>query len=373
MGSAIIEVGIGLVLVYLILSIVITQINNLIVNVLNLRSENLRSEVEKLLSDESVRAQVLTHPMVNLIHNQVMLVKKPGRITRLREWLRRTINNILVPGSKQASKQMGETTDVTFIDPALFSDVLIDIVFPDKDLLRQLDQLPPEEAIKVLEKHIQDTVQDINLERTLETVLHSARSIQDAKKKISAWFDSAMAYAGDAFKRRVQVVAFFTAMIIAIVFNVDTLHLAETLWNDPAVREAVVVAAERAATNRTFVPDQTTNTENIPQEAARVQATVQGLLDLRIPVGWEYSVPAADASAAELQSSITPRNLWAITPNSHSNWLGMLLLKIVGLLATTFAIMQGSDFWFNLLRNLTAQRQQSENTTTTTVTRTTTN
>lgn len=373
MGSAIIEVGIGLVLIYLILSIVITQINNLIVNVLNLRAENLRHELERLLSDENVRAQVLTHPMINVIHNQVMLVKKPGRITRLREWLRRTINNFLVPGSKQSTYMMGETSDVTYVDPGAFADVLIDIVIPDKELLRRLDKLEPDEAIKLLEKYIQETVQDTNLERTLETVLRAADSVENAKQKLGDWFNSAMGYAGDAFKRRVQFISFVAALTITVFFNIDTIHLAETLWNDPAVREAVVVAAERAATNRTFVPDQTATTGNIPDEAERVQATVQGLLDLRIPVGWEIAPPPADASAdsAQFRSAITPRNLWAVLPNSHANWLGMFIVKAVGLLATTFAIMQGSDFWFNLLRNLTAQRQQTEQTTKTTITTTT--
>ncbi len=359
MGSAIIEVGIGLVLVYLVLSIVITQVNNVIVNVLNLRAENLRSELEKLLSDEDLSGKLLTHPLVNLIHNQVMLIKRPGRLARLRQWLRKLIVNFLIPGSRQSINTMGDTTGVSWIDPEVFADALIDLVITDKEVQRRLDELAPHEAVQVLSTYIQEKVTDTNLERTLDTMITAAKNLDDARAKIGAWFNNGMVQAGTAFKGRVQFVSFTMALLLAVIFNVDTLHLAETFWNDSALRQTIVAVAEQTIQDTDFVADSSANSGDIQQETQQVQQTIDYLFGLRAPMGWVYTFPAAGATQAQIDQAISPLNLWAILPGSHANWMGMLLAKLIGLLATTFAIMQGSDFWFNLLRNLTAARSSA--------------
>ena len=65
MSSSIIEVGIGLVLVYMVLSLLVSQINNVIKNALNTRADLYRAELERLLQDSTIREQVMNHPAIN--------------------------------------------------------------------------------------------------------------------------------------------------------------------------------------------------------------------------------------------------------------------------------------------------------------------
>jgi hypothetical protein len=46
-----------------------------------------------------------------------------------------------------------------------------------------------------------------------------------------------------------------------------------------------------------------------------------------------------------------PRNLWNFT-QINGNWFGLLIQKIVGILASTIAASQGAPFWFDLLNRL---------------------
>ncbi|NWG15729.1 MAG: hypothetical protein HXY41_03765 [Chloroflexi bacterium] len=341
MGSAIIEVGLGLVMAYFVLSVVVTQINNLIINSLNLRSENLRAWFHKTITDEFVLNEVLAHPMINMAETQTAF-KRPNRLQRLFNGIKRRMVGLLVPGAQK----FYSTTDVSYIAPSVFTDVLVSLFIQDRSRLTDLS-----DAEKVIElvKAMKERVENSPLEQTLETVLSTAQSIQDAEAKLAAWFDNAMSHLSNLFKRRVQFIAFVVGLLVSIALNVDSLHLARTLWNDPALRETVVFAAESAAQSQ--LETTTESTGSTEEDIQRLRETVQGFLDLRLPIGWE--VNASDQAVA-LGS---PRNAANFSPVVNpAGWLGFLVLKLVGWIITTFAIMQGSDFWFNLLGRLTSAR-----------------
>lgn len=339
MGSAIIEVGLGLVMVYFVLSVIVTQINNLIVNFLNLRAENLRAWFHKAITDDSVRDEVLTHPMINMVEAQ-MAVQRPNRLRRLLNHIGRWFVGRLVPGADQ----FRSTTKVSYIAPNVFADVLLGVfVKDDAGLTAQSDT----EKVYSLIVSMKNRVEDTPLEQTLETVIATAQSFQDAQAKVAAWFDNSMNHLSTLFKRRVQLISFLAGLLVAIILNVDTLHLARTLWNDPALRQAVIVATESAS--QTQIQDTTGATTQ--EEVERLRQTLQTFLDLRLPIGWEINT-TPDALAL-----VSPRNAANFSPVLNpADWLGFLALKVLGWVLTTFAIMQGSDFWFNLLGRLTQAR-----------------
>jgi hypothetical protein len=353
MSSAIIEVGIGLVMVFFILSIVVTQINNIIVNTLNLRAENLREWFHNTFTDEALRNEIMAHPMIGIVKTQ-LAIKKPNLLDRVTRSIKRRIVGILVPGAQQYTA----TTDVSNVAPDVFANALISIFISDPTVMASLDETGKVQAlIQAMKNKLAD---EPPLEQTLETVLGTAQSLQDAEAKLASWFDSAMTQLSNLFKRRVQFVSFFVALLVAIILNVDTLHLAKTFWNDPALRETVVVAAQRqvaVAPQNTTLPDQAT----LDQRAQALQEAIQPLLDLRLPIGWIWSPFQPDPNdtnpeGARLIAQSDARNAANFFPGNDTNWLGFWLYKLVGFILTTFAIMQGSDFWFNLLGRLTQAR-----------------
>lgn len=339
MGSAIIEVGLGLVMVYFVLSVIITQVNNLIVNFLNLRAENLRAWFHQNITDENVRNEILTHPMINIVEAQSS-VKRPNVIRRTLNRVGRWLVGRLVPGADQYRS----TTKVSYIAPNVFADVLLGVFMKDEPVLTAQSDV---EKVSSLVMAMKNRVEDSPLEQTLETVIATAQSFQDAQTKVAAWFDNSMNHLSTLFKRRVQIISFIMALILAIALNVDSLYLARTLWNDPALREAVVFAAENASQNQLQASQDATT----QQDVERLRQTVQTFLDLRLPIGWEI-----DTSPQAL-ALVSPRNAANFSPMENpANWLGFLVLKLFGWVLTTFAIMQGSDFWFNLLGRIAQAR-----------------
>jgi predicted Zn-dependent protease len=144
------------------------------------------------------------------------------------------------------------------------------------------------------------------------------------------------------------VVSFIAAVLVAIILNVDTLHLARVLWNDPALRQTVVYAAENATQSQ--IDAAASGTPTTQEDLDKLRDNLQTFLDLRLPIGWEANT-SADALALA-----SPRNVSNFSPVFNSNWVGFLTLKLIGWILTAFAIMQGSDFWFNLLGRLTQVR-----------------
>ena len=49
------------------------------------------------------------------------------------------------------------------------------------------------------------------------------------------------------------------------------------------------------------------------------------------------------------------RNLWNMLPGNNESWFGLLLQKLLGLVLTTLAVMQGAPFWFDLLKRVSGR------------------
>ena len=66
-------------------------------------------------------------------------------------------------------------------------------------------------------------------------------------------------------------------------------------------------------------------------------------------------VDEAGADLSVLDPLRDTRNLWNVLPGGNPGWFGLLVEKLVGLLLTTIAVMQGAPFWFDLLRRATGR------------------
>jgi hypothetical protein len=135
--------------------------------------------------------------------------------------------------------------------------------------------------------------------------------LEGFRKHVETAFDDSMERASGWYKRKAQLVLALVAATFAIGLNVDSVRIATHLYNDEAVRTAVVsqVKSER------------------PEDAA---ATVSQIKQLRLPVGWGA----------------------ANRPSGGSGWVGAL----AGWLITIAALNLGAPFWFDLLSRLSRQR-----------------
>lgn len=142
----------------------------------------------------------------------------------------------------------------------------------------------------------------------------------EARATIESWYDDTMDRLSGAYKRWATSVLFVVGLAIAAGFNVSAMHAAQTLWEQPAVRQAALGAAGQAAarsgTASTAVTDSVT--------------AVQSLPGLGLPVGWQQPVHWHDG-------------LWTVT-------------EIAGWLVTALLLMLGAPFWFDLLSRMVSLR-----------------
>ncbi|MBE2271245.1 MAG: hypothetical protein IAE80_23630 [Anaerolinea sp.] len=128
-GLGILEVAIGLIFTFSLLSIIATTMNTIIANVFKTRARHLKRGLETLISDPDIRKQFMSHPLINLVREQ------PRKRSRFEEWLR-FIPNLLrgrraaeaMMSAQMVAQETASLTKVDWIDPDLFSKVLTDIL-----------------------------------------------------------------------------------------------------------------------------------------------------------------------------------------------------------------------------------------------------
>ena len=413
-NSAIIELAIGLTFVFSLLSILVTQINNIIVRILNLKAERLKDQLDVTLSDPVVRAKLMTHPLIGMIDTEFSkrILRSDERLTeeiglRLTEKQRANVDfiptdtfvDVLVDVlTENVGKKLYEALDKVVdkmepsVEKSLFRQLLREIQLTGTGLeqLRMLiDKLEDPEtkrqmlvalnlvdaALDKLQAENSDLIplllgirqiKDKYLETSLMAILNTASNISDARKKIGAWFDSSMQRASKKYIEQMQQITLLISFLIALLLNVDTLHMGRVLWEDPTLRNAVaetaVATAPQIIQDFENQADPTTGDgtiEEVQQSISAAEATLETLLELRLPIGWVFE-PEPETPNDEISlrvDRLDPRNLWKFSPtNNPDGWLGLLILKIMGIGMTTVALAQGAPFWFDMIRKLTGGR-----------------
>jgi hypothetical protein len=185
--------------------------------------------------------------------------------------------------------------------------------------LLTLDLAPPEGKNEVPEggktpktaAEVESAIRRIESEPAREVLLmlfHQAgRNVPEFRQAGERWFDSSMDRVSGWYRRKTQWWLLLWALVVALAVNADSLQISDRLWKDEAVRDAVVARAEQAGNTGGGV----------------------NVSDLKIPLGWSLSTGDEERDF----------------PDDPSGWIA----KAIGILITTFALLLGAPFWFDLL------------------------
>lgn len=268
LGSAMLEVAVGMAFFYLLLAIICSSINELIARFLALRATTLQSGIKELLADQEAQgiAGVLyDHPLIKSLQKGSSL---PSYIHS------RTFAAALVDSIAEGA------TTVEAVKASLASNALI-----SEDLRRQLTII------------INDAGDDI----------------MEVRRGVAVWFDDSMARVSGWYKRKAQVVTFIAAAIIAIFINADSLKLANGMLQNPAAREAFIAQASAIAP---------TGSNGVPQTS--IKDVKLALAPLGIELGW----PDLDVSSLEAiaRYAANPANWLGSVPG----WLITVVAILMG-------------------------------------------
>lgn len=160
---------------------------------------------------------------------------------------------------------------------------------------------------------------------------HEEEAIAAARRNAETWFNDTMSRASAWYKTNVQKVLLAVGIALAIALNVDAVTIANTLWREPTLRQAVAEQARAAATQPL------SSTLDLGASISNTQAS---LTMLNLPMGWPAcAVPPKTHTTCVYGSEL---------PGDPTGWL----VKVAGLFITGLAAMQGGPFWFDILGKL---------------------
>lgn len=337
--SGILDVAIGMVFVYLLLSLICSAMTEMLETWFKQRGKNLWRGLTELLYDKqgAFVEQLYKDPLIYGLYSG----DQPSAKSRnLPSYIAsRTFALALIHQIVNGQNLHGQALTVQHI----------------KEGLRKNTDLP--EALKPLLLVLINTAGD---------------DLEKAIKSIEAWYDNATDRIAGWYKRHTQWVAFFAGLAIAAVGNVDSLTLVRSLSSDDALRSALVSASgeyAKARKEETGVGGQkhdvgkgqsasseACGAKNSPEcQAAKAcedeaasgssaclyYTNLAQLNSLGLPIGWNTGDPR----------TVSPEG-WA--------WVN----KVIGLLMSGIAASFGAPFWFDMLNKImkfrTAIRPESQ-------------
>lgn len=234
-NSTAIEVVIGLVFIYILYSLLVTIITELLASLLNQRGRILKKGLKRMLDDDDEKPffsdKFIGSPEIKYMSNKIMKNK-----TRLPSYISpATFSKTLV----NVMKKVGETDDIL------------------KNYITKLKK----------EKDNSDTKEMI-----YNMMIEADGKMDVFKKLLENWYDETMDRVTGWYKRRIQWITFIVALVIVFVMNVDTIAIAKKLSSESSTRiELVKVATDYA---KTAVPDDTT-AKQVNEEVKQIIQDIQ--------------------------------------------------------------------------------------------------
>ncbi len=302
MDNAVLDTAIGLIFVYLLLSLLCSGVQEVVSGVLKRRGKNLREGLVMLLAQGDEHSPFvkgfMDHPLI------AGLAKKDG-------------------GQPLPS----------YIPADVFSSVLADVIrrHTGKELQKGSD------ILGVLEG-----VENEHLRHALETLARRADGDLEAfMGELENWFDHMTDRISGWYKRRTQLWMFGVALLIAAALNVDTIRIADQLWHDQATRQAVVAMAGQYIEQQP-VPQGPEGHGQRAGDAKEAEATLNDDLH-RL----EKRFDAIESRFARLDLLVG----WSKVKDSETEEPSFLfdVWTVPGWLITACFVSLGAPFWFNTL------------------------
>jgi hypothetical protein len=332
-GSTLLDIAIGLIFVYLLLSLICSALNEIIEAWLKKRATDLERGIAELLLDPEGKKGMLQdlykHPLISGLF-------KGDYKSSLEKKLWDNITN--------------RTNLPSYIPPRNFALALMDIVLPGQANTPSGaagatggSTVPGSGAtgatvspaaspaggttpnpLQPFRNAIGGIQNNDDLKRALLALVDAAgNDVSNARKNIEAWYNSSMERLTGWYKRRSQAIILVLGLGVVIAVNADTIAISTSLSRDKAARDAVVAEAQEFAKQQ--------SAEGKPME--RVGQYTDKIRNLGLPLGWNEGNPLS-------------------IPDECISWF----LKILGWLITTVAISLGAPFWFDLLNKFMAVR-----------------
>jgi hypothetical protein len=337
MLSVYVDLALGLVVSFLLLSLLVSGINEAFVRVLAIRSKFLWAYLRDTLDgagpagswlpakvrDVFTRLPFLHDPRPR--YSELPAPAEAGGLPEPQSRADDSVMNLLYERVREIDHAKRGKTSIANIPPGRFAVAMMELAAgEDGDVERFLDKL---KAI------------DSPLYGHLKGIWESAqRDLDRFRQGVETWFDGEMQRLSMLYKRYVKWVVAVLGLLVTLVFTMDGLEYGKTLLRDNAFRASVTAVAEAGPEAYDELKARCTGedpmrcvTETLSQPAL-VRMLGQALVSVSIP---EQGDPGVHWNGG----------LWWDRLTTPSHWPGFLL--------TYVALLFGAPFWWDVLRRIT--------------------
>ena len=233
-GSNVLEVAIGLVFVYLLLSLLCSTINE-----------------QVIARFFALRAKTLEEGITNMLAN-----------SQGKELVNQLYENPLIKGLSQNAAS-GKPRKPSYIPADTFAVALM-----NTKIVQDYKKNP-------------DAANN-SIPAALGLLINTKDDPAKVLANIEAWYNETMDRVSGWYKRRVQLIIFALGFVIAVGLNVDTISIITTISNDSVIRSTIVSAAQGSANSPTN---------------ANLAMLLKSIEQVQPVVGWSTSTLPADVWA----------------------------------------------------------------------------
>jgi hypothetical protein len=307
--NPLIDLAISLMFIYLLFSMIVTAVSELISQTLNKRGHFLKDSLKEVFNDS-----VYNKEFTELLYAHPMIDRMKETQTRLPSYL------------------SSET----------FAQTLIDVIGREYDA-HQFEFLKNVETGKYETKMTGEQIDDLHkrfnlglekmnysdLKILLTLISSKSSNASSLQKNIESWFNNYMDRVSGWFKRSQQWKLFWLSFSVALVFNVNTVRISRFLWKHEMVRNNIVIGAQDYLLQH---PDSLPASGNPRTD---LKDNLEILNKMKIPLGWNFESTKINESTKSFFSNNK------ITAGSFLGWI-----------LTAFALRFGAPFWFDLLKKV---------------------
>jgi hypothetical protein len=306
------DILLGLSVVMLMVSLIVTVITEAVVNLLHMRGKHLLEGIVGLLKQvdrdlpehvvDAVATTILTHPLIRSKGCRFGTVIHREELTKL----------VLELAADEGPQRLKP-----------------EILTALREMLARNGITDPKATI--------NRVQVVALKLELEhpeianNLRYSTAFLQEANSrflaKINGWFDQTIDRVSDRFTRATRIVTFFGSLVVALILQLDTAQLVNRLSEDSNLRGELVKQAVKMDTQA--VAPSLDRSSFVPALSDPDRARLKGLV--------QDDIIEFPASLREWTGRWTLDNF---------------IMKLLGIVLTATLLSLGAPFWYSALKNL---------------------
>ena len=286
--DAILEIALGLVLTWLILSVATVEIQDIINKWLDKRAKFLETAIlDMFRGEQEFVDKFYEQPAIKALYKKNLLgkLKKPDHIP----------NAVFAEAVFEIFVNLG-TRDGELSEDTISLERIID----------QIEEINAKN--KELGYFLRRLLPEFDSTQSIRNLRQSQTKITEFKTNAETWFDASMTKASKWYAENAKSFAFVIGLVLAISFNVDSVLITKQLWREPTLRQSLIAQAQIA------------EVDTGPKSVAELGAYYE---DLKLPVGWGEGA----------------------APTNARDWRA----KALGWFISALAAMQGAPFWFGIL------------------------